>query len=83
MSFENDETFIDLDEKPPIKFSTSFSNSYKSFNDMSDKQKRNVTASLISFIEKFIESNEFDMTTNQLLGYLLLRENKKSCAELG
>lgn len=74
---------LQLRKKKSHQFSTSFSNSYKSFNDMSDKQKRNVTASLISFIEKFIESNEFDMTTNQLLGYLLLRENKKSCAELG
>lgn len=73
---------LQLRKKKSHQFSTSFSNSYKSFN-MSDKQKRNVTAPLISFIEKFIESNEFDMTTNQLLGYLLLRENKKSCAELG
>ena len=45
---------------------------------MSQKQKRNVTEPLISMLGKFIETNNFDLSINQLLGYLLLRENGKS-----
>ena len=88
---------IPFDEKPPSEpptkrtrgpeaFTTSFTKSYKRFNDASQKQKRNVNEPLISMLGKFIETNTFNLSINQLLGYLLLRENRKSsnaCSKIG
>ena len=82
------------DESPPLpkksrgpeEFSTSFSKSYKDFHDLSDKQKRNITAPLVDMLNSFIETNKFSLDTNQLLGYLLVRDNiqsKKAIAEIG
>ena len=75
---------VQLDEKlpdaqrryrGPLKFTTSFSQSYKDFVDLSDRQKRDKTAPLISMLENFIKVNQFNLSTNQLLSYLLMREN--------
>ena len=70
----------------PKEFRTSFTRSYKDFNNMSDQQKRNITEPLISMITTFIDTNQFDLTVNQLLGYLFIRENSRSnnaCAKIG
>ena len=82
------------DESPPLpkklrgpeEIRISFSKSYKDFNDLSDKQKRNITAPLVDMLNSFIETNQFSLDTNQLLGYLLVRDNiqsKKAIAEIG
>ena len=60
------------DESPPLpkksrgleEFSTSFSKSYKDFHDLSDKQKRNITAPLVDMLNSFIETNNFSLYTN-------------------
>ena len=71
-----------LDEKPANKvargsgkLTVSFTNSYKDFVTMSERQRHNVSAPLIDVLEKFIASNNYSISTNQLLGYLLTREN--------
>ena len=74
------------DEKPPAakkscgleEFSTSFSKSYKDFDDMLDRQRRNITDHLIQMLNTFLEVNQFSIGLNQLIGYLLLMENTQS-----
>ena len=69
------------DERPPKKprgsdqFTISFTDSYKDFVNMSDRQRKNVTDSLITVLQKFIENNQHTLSLNRLLGYLLIRVN--------
>ena len=82
------------DEKPPaakklrgpVDFNTSFSTSYKDFDDMLDRQRRNITEPLIQMLNTFLEVNQFSISLNRLLAYLLLRENiqsEPSIAQIG
>ena len=41
----------------PKEFTTSFTRSYKDFNNLSDQQKRNITEPLISMIVNFIDTS--------------------------
>ena len=59
----------------PKVINVSFSSSYKDFNELEQRQKRNVTAPLIDTIDKFIQQNHYNLTITQLLGYLITREN--------
>ena len=62
----------------PQELKLSISKCYKPFEELTDKQKRNITKPLISMLESFIEVNEFDLDVNQLLGYLICRQNGKN-----
>ena len=42
---------------------------------MPNKQKKNVTKPLIDMMDEFIKVNEFSLDINQLLAYLLCRQN--------
>lgn len=69
--------------KGPETFSASISTSYKDFDSLSDARKRVITQPLIDMLETFLKVGEFSLDVNQLLGYLLCRENgskKKSYA---
>ena len=71
-----------LEEKPAKKvargsaqFTVLFTDSYKDFVNLSERQRNNVTAPLMDILKKIITSNNYNLSTNQLLGYLLQREN--------
>ena len=70
-----------FDKKPaptshkPEEFTIYFSKSYKDFDDLGDRQKKNITQPLVDMLTKFIEYNQFSITKSKLLGYLLTREN--------
>ena len=76
-------TSVPLDETPPAKkksrgpeeFMTSFSTSYKEFNDLSDRQRRDKTQPLIDMLHNFVNHNKFSISVSELLRYLLMREN--------
>ena len=53
---------VHLDEQPPQKksrnsFTATFSKSWKDFNDLQDRQKKNITKPLIEMMETFISTN--------------------------
>ena len=75
-----------LDERPPAlkksrgstEFTTSFSKSYKHFDDLAERQKKNITKPLIEMLNKFIEINQFSMSVTDLLDYLKYREKERN-----
>ena len=50
---------------------------YKSFNELLERQKRNITKPIIDMMETFIDINGFDLDISQLLDYLVCRQNAK------
>ena len=69
-----DEPVQKKSRKPEI-FNVSFTSSYKDFNDLEPRQKKNITQPLIDIMNTFIEKNNYNLTITQLLGYLITREN--------
>ena len=75
-------TSVMIDEKPPTAkrsrrpqvFSTSFSRSYKDFNDLVDKQKKMITQALIDMMINFLNVNQFSISLADILLYLRSRE---------
>ena len=67
--------------KGPETFTTSFSRSYKDFKDMSEKHKKIITQPLIDALDTFLDTSDFSLSKNQLIGYLLMRENAGSTKE--
>lgn len=56
------------------EFTTSFSRSYKDFDNLSDRQKKNITKPLIDMLNNFLDVNQFSLSLSDLLGYLINRE---------
>ena len=83
---------IVLDEAPPIKkktrcseeFTATFSTSYKQFDEMTEHQRRLKIPPLVDMLENFL-SHKFSISLDQILGYLLMRENtsKSSLRRIG
>lgn len=70
------------DEQPPEKksrrsFTATFTKSWKDFNDLKDRQKKNITKPLVEMLENFISTNEFTLTVTELLDYLKCRVKEK------
>ena len=65
-------------KRGPENVTTNFCHSYKDFPDLSGNRQRVVTEPLINMLEQFIEVSQYSITINQLLGYLLMRENTNS-----
>ena len=70
------------DEQPPEKksrrsFTATFTKSLKDFNDLKDRQKKNITKPLVEMLENFISTNEFTLTVTELLDYLKCRVKEK------
>ena len=57
-------------------FTATFASSYKDFNDLSENRQRVVTKPLIDMLNQFIDQGDYSLSVNQLLGYLLCRENR-------
>ena len=84
---------IPLDEEPPIKkktrcseeFTASFSTSYKQFDKLTERQRREKTQPLVDMLESFLCHNKFTISLDQLLAYLLMRgnTNKSSLHRIG
>ena len=67
-----------LDERPPLKksrnsFTATFTKSWKDFNDLKERQKKNITKPLVDMLERFISTNEFTISITELLDYLKTR----------
>ncbi len=67
-----------LDERPPQKksrnsFTATFTKSWKDFNDLKERQKKNITNPLIDMLESFISTNDFTISITELLDYLKTR----------
>ena len=63
------------ERSPPTKkaknsFTSTFSKSYKDFNDLQDRQKKNITKPLLAVLENFINLNNFTISMTDLLQYL-------------
>lgn len=80
-----------VDEQPPTPkkrrrsevITTSFTQSYKDFNSLEPRQKKNVTQPLMDVLQAFIDTSNYSISMEELLDYLKSRatsNTNQSCA---